>query len=82
MRDVYTKSVGPGGVGACGLNCDWCVYRRIEGSLEGCPGCLGRGSCQIRDCASETNQTCDGCCSHPCPTFEQGYACMREHYAF
>lgn len=66
----------------CGLNCGWCIYKRMEGIGEcGCPGCFERERCCIRDC-SERNEcpTCEECASFPCYTFLQGYECMRERY--
>jgi len=68
----------------CGLNCAWCVYRKIEKINEsGCPGCWEREKCPIRDCAREKGlELCDNCASFPCYTFLQGYQCMKEHYVF
>lgn len=68
----------------CGLNCDWCVYRRIENvNVSGCPGCFERKDCPIRDCAMEEGyRSCDECASSPCHTSLQGYQCMKEHYTF
>jgi hypothetical protein len=68
----------------CGLHCGWCVYRKIEKINEsGCPGCLKREKCPIRDCArKEGRELCDNCASFPCYTFRQGYQSMKEHYTF
>ncbi|MFP4545523.1 MAG: DUF3795 domain-containing protein [Methanomassiliicoccales archaeon] len=71
-------------IGICGLNCNSCVYRWMEGVNEsGCPGCWERGSCDIRDCCESSQQdTCEECSSFPCYHLWQGYQSMREHYIY
>jgi hypothetical protein len=83
--DIHMKNGEPAGaLSPCGLNCDWCVYHKMEEVTgSGCPGCFEREKCQIRDCACEEGRgMCDGCDSHPCSTFLQGYECMKEHHVF
>jgi hypothetical protein len=81
---VYMRNSDYGALNPCGLNCEWCVYHKMEEVTgSGCPGCFEREKCQIRDCAyEEGRESCEGCGSYPCSTFLQGYECMKEHYAF
>ncbi|NYT12716.1 MAG: hypothetical protein GKC03_09275 [Methanomassiliicoccales archaeon] len=67
----------------CGLNCEWCVYWKMDISIESsCPGCLQR-NCPIRNCIEkEGHESCEACTSFPCYEFSQGYQCMRQHHIY